>query len=159
LEILETGVILVTVQPGNKAPTNAPKPKTGISSSIVMHAVRSEEELLRRVSSVVRAIDPDSLVSWDTQGAGIGYLIERGCVLGKPKDGEDGIVVSKQKIDMVRLLGRTPKARQSDASSSDKPIDNEFILNLNDESKENELLWVGSGLGSEWDDRVGKCFV
>ena len=157
LEVLETGVILVTVQPGNKVTCVAPKATIGLSSSLAVHAVRSEEELLRRVASVVRAIDPDSLVSWDTQGAGIGYLIERGCVLGKPKDGDSGIV-AQQKIDMARLLGRTPKAKQPDEyeSPSNKPTADEFILHDDDQKrKENEQTWAGSGLGGEWDDRVG----
>ena len=156
LEVLETGVILVTVQPGNKKLSNASRPTMGISSTVAMHEVSSEEELLRRVASIVRAIDPDALVSWDTQGAGIGYLIERGCVLSKPKDGDDGLVASKQKIDMARLLGRTPKATQSDMSTSTKPTANEFSLHDDDQNgKESEQLWAGSGLGGEWDDRVG----
>ncbi len=158
LEVLETGAVIVTVQPGNKSPIKVSRSTMGISSSVAMHEVSSEVELLRRVASIVRLIDPDVLVSWDTQGAGIGYLIERGCALGKPKDGDDGIVASKQRIDMARLLGRTPKARQENESSPAKSVSDEFGLpedNQDGKDKGSDQLWAGSGLGGEWDDRVG----
>ena len=156
LELLETGVVLVTVQPGNKISCNASKSTMGISSTIAMHQVSSELELLRRVASIVRSIDPDVLVSWDTQGLGIGYLIERGYALGKPKDGDEGIVASRHKIDMARLLGRTPKAKQVVELLPAKSAPTEFALNYNDQTeKESEQVWTGSGLGGEWDDRVG----
>jgi len=67
-------------------------------------------------------------------------------------------VVSKQKIDMARLLGRTPKARQENESSPAKPMSDEFGLpedNQIGKDKGSEQLWAGSGLGGEWDDRVG----
>ena len=158
LEVLKTGVVLVTVQPGNKSPNKASRSTMGISSSVVVNEVSCEKELLMRLASIVRSIDPDALVSWDTQGAGLGYLIERGHALGKPKDGDNGIVTSTQKIDMARLLGRTPIARQADGSSSTKPTADEFGLPEDDQNgkdKESEQLWTGSGLGGEWDDRVG----
>ncbi|EED88820.1 DNA polymerase, partial [Thalassiosira pseudonana CCMP1335] len=88
-------------------------------SGIKIEKVSSEEGLLRRIASIVHNLDPDVLISWDTQGSGIGYLVERGVALGKPIDDSNGAgsLSSKCKIDMSRLLGRTPKASSDEDKS------------------------------------------
>lgn len=60
--------------------------------------------------------------SWDTQGAGLGYLIERGFIVEQ---------------DLATLLGRTPKQAKKSMNGSE------------------EKGWQGSGLGGDWDDKVG----
>ena len=105
-----------------------------------------------RLAAKVLAIDPDMLISWDTQGLGIGYLVERGAALSRlAHDGE-----AKTEIDMVRLLGRSRKTNNEKVRSAQ--IYDTFAgsktsnqsTNLKDKDQ-----WKGSGLGSDWDERVG----
>jgi hypothetical protein len=138
----------------------------GVSAPVSVECVRDERQLLLRLSSIVRMKDPDMLLSWDTQGAGIGYLIERGMALGKDINDDGG---SCKKLDLARLLSRIPtvsvvrsvegKHDGSDpaaailneaANVAGKMISNEPKHEIHDSNR-----WKGSGLGSEWDDRVG----
>ena len=123
----------------------------GMPSQVKMELVRSERHLLLRVASIVKWKDPDALVSWDTQGGGIGYLIERGAALGGDHaECEDTTKSSRKRnsIDMVKLLGRIIKKPTSvPAAKGGSSVKKSGISN-ND-------IWSGSGLGSDWDDRVG----
>ncbi len=110
----------------------------GIHSRMKLEAISNEEQLLLRLSSIVQWKDPDVLMSWDTQGEGLGYLVERGLVLGR-NQGDDTADV--RKVDMVRLLGRTPKTNGD--SNGD-------VQGSNENKK-----FTGSVLGADWDDRVG----
>lgn len=97
-------------------------------------------------------------MSWDTQGLGIGYLVERGVALGKSVEGSDGATSSpnKKKIDIARLLGRTPKGVPSVDSNKKTGSNEEFCLHVDGaDGKNDDYVWAGSGLGAEWDDRVG----
>jgi hypothetical protein len=134
LEILERGCLFVPLErelsraEGDKMKAtilfdhlcnslNASMPRTtmGIASPFSAECVRDERQLLLRMSSIVRWKDPDMLLSWDTQGAGLGYLIERGAALGRSgSNGTDRNLDSSAngktppEIDMARLLGRVP---------------------------------------------------
>jgi hypothetical protein len=130
-----------------------PRSTMGTTAPIIVELAKSERQLLLRIASIVRQKDPDMLVSWDTQGAGLGYIIERGAVLGK-----DGIDPSRgsssvSEIDMARLLGRTPSAK-SDQDEGwrewSKPQENDSKTEIKQEGQ-----WKGSGLGTDWDERVG----
>jgi hypothetical protein len=97
-------------------------------------------------------------VSWDTQGLGIGYLVERGVALGKSVDGSEGTTSSpnEKKIDIARLLGRTPKGSSSVDSNKKTGGNEEFSLHGDGvDGKSDDYAWAGSGLGAEWDNRVG----
>ena len=59
------------------------------------------------------------MMSWDTQGGGLGFLVERGVAIGKSVDGSNG-------VDMARLLGRTPKSISYDDSADDNTKHNTF---------------------------------
>jgi hypothetical protein len=112
----------------------------GISSKLNLEVATDERHLLLRFSSIIQLKDPDVLISWDTQCAGIGYIISRGEELRKMD-----IANNQSQLDMIRLLGRTPRSRHS------------CDCNMNDfaaeESEKNKI--TGSGLGTEWDDLVG----
>jgi hypothetical protein len=112
----------------------------GISSKLNLEVATDERHLLLRFSSIIQLKDPDVLFSWDTQCAGIGYIISRGEELRKMD-----IANNQSQLDMIRLLGRTPRSRHS------------CDCNMNDfaaeESEKNKI--TGSGLGTEWDDLVG----
>lgn len=115
----------------------------------------SERQLLLRLASIVKYKDPDALISWDTQGGGLGYLIERGVALAKvptaatneDDDGNDAPKRGKE-IDMVKLLGRIIRKSTIPSSLPSLPIEQQ-------ESEQNGFEWSGSGLGSDWDERVG----
>lgn len=121
----------------------------GISSEMKLEAVSNEKSLLLRIAAIVRQKDPDVLTSWDTKNGGLGYLIDRGDAISEKEDGV------KQKIDMVRLLGRTP--------NSDKATNASMYGYLFDTGGDTDAsniqtskpIRFGSGLGSEWDDDVG----
>ncbi len=113
----------------------------GISSQLRIEVVSCESQLLLRMSSIVQWKDPDALISWDTQNGGLGYLINRGLAQGKVENEN----TKKNAIDMVRLLGRTPKLKIEESNADD-------LSNIESNDKQ---LFGGSGLGSEWDDRVG----
>jgi len=146
-----------------------PKQTMGVSSKLVVEAVRDERHLLIRFASIVQWKDPDMLLSWDPQGGGLGYLIERGHAIGKiPSDVEVSQSTNGSlKVDLVRLLGRTPRAQKtsedSDKSwalqgqnidSSESGQNSGTGAALKDNAK-GQQQWEGSGLGNEWDDRVG----
>ena len=95
-------------------------------------------------------------VSWDTQGSGIGYLVERGVALGKAVGGYDGASSANEgQIDIARLLGRIPKGVSIVDSKDKVDTSGEFNLLDNLDGNDENRVWTGSGLGSEWDDRVG----
>lgn len=123
----------------------------GIPSPLVVDCVADERRLLFRLSAKVQARDPDMLISWDTQGLGIGYLVERGAVLSRSSP----VGEPKTEIDMVKLLGRCRKSKGNDQS-------NEFNGTFGDRSTGDSSSklkhlpqWKGSGLGADWDERVG----
>ena len=152
IEIIEKGTILVLI--GSRQP--ASNSLSGISSDVTVESVTSERSLLLRVASIVTMKDPDILLSWDTHGSGIGYLVERGVALGKSANGGDEKVSSDNEggIDIARLLGRIPKVSCGKESRKTEEYEG---LNLIDGADKDETggAWTGSGLGSEWDDRVG----
>eukprot|EP00536_Pseudo-nitzschia_multiseries_P006259 jgi/Psemu1/255250/estExt_Genewise1Plus.C_1300068 len=150
LEILSRGCICLALEGENpeKDPSinknirlqllrAMPRASMDVRSPLSIDVVKDERHLLRRFKDIVRAKDPDLMLSWDTQGAGLGYIIERGHALGKASSscsGEgDSIRGETSGLDMAKLLGRTP-------------------MDLNENP---EQTWQGSGLGSDWDDRVG----
>jgi len=161
IEILEKGCVLVTIQSKSRDSvpiSNTTKATMGISSDVRVERVNSERSLLLRIASIVQLKDPDSLISWDTQGGGLGYLVERGIALGKTLDGSNGVnssTTSTTQIDLARLLGRTPRAFIPDesAKTTQTTAGSSFGIEVDQEQKEH--TFSGSGLGSEWDDRVG----
>ncbi len=160
LEILERGCVLVFVKSKHRGLTNEPissiKTKMGMDTEILIEKVSNERSLLLRIASIVQLKDPDALVSWDTQSGGLGYLIERGVALGKPINGNDGTVCSATKVDMARLLGRTPKVIALNEFKTQEKEEN-VIEAFNDvqQDRGDDYHFGGSGLGVEWDDRVG----
>lgn len=141
-----------------------PSSTLGVSPPFSIECVRDERQLLLRLASIVRWKDPDMLFSWDTQGFGLGFLIERGISLGK--DGSES--GSLKELDMARLLGRTPtvsaKAESSrlvgifesdDAAGAVLGEMNQSASNGTKEISTPHHRWKGSGLGTEWDERVG----
>jgi hypothetical protein len=97
--------------------------------------------------------DPDILVSWDTHGSGIGYLIKRGIALKSVTAyGREGEAKSTA-VDMVMLLGRTPKAAED--TPMDVVLDDTLTQALSKVEHVGDIKWKGSGLGSEWDDLKG----
>lgn len=94
--------------------------------------------------------------SWDPQSSGLGYIIERG-VNGAETLSTEGFRL--ETLDMARLLGRTP-SDQSKAAFFAKQQQPEFKPaedepGKEEEKKTEEKTWRGSGLGSDWDDKVG----
>ena len=116
----------------------------GCSGSLKTEVALDERQLLLRIASIVRWKDPDALISWDTQGGGLGYLIERGLALGD----KDTNQTNGSLIDMVRLFGRTPKYDKSKMEKTCKGL----FDDINDESKSEKKAekWKGSALGAEW---------
>ena len=133
-----------------------PRSTMGATPPLIVEVAKSEKQLLLRIASIVRQKDPDMLLSWDTQGAGLGFIIERGAMLGKA--GVDGLRSSpgslpKCVIDMARLLGRTPSAKDDcDDTLNEFPKQSE---NGSTNELKQEGQWKGSGLGADWDERVG----
>lgn len=153
LEVIEKGTVLVLI--GSRQPATNSLP--GISSDVTVEAVTSERSLLLRMASIVTMKDPDILLSWDTHGAGIGYLVERGVALGKSASGsnENAASANEAGIDIARLLGRIPKASSGKDSRKTEAIVGLNIFDGADDKDGTQGAWTGSGLGSEWDDRVG----
>lgn len=147
IEVLERGSVLVLI--GSN--------QCGLGmSNVNIEYVTSERSLLLRVASIVKMKDPDILLSWDTQGGGIGYLVERGVALGKSTDGSKKTSsTDESEIDMVRLLGRIRKGTAGMDSNKKTDINAEVNLADGVDSKNENSAWSGSGLGGEWDDRVG----
>jgi hypothetical protein len=132
----------------------------GIASPFSAECVRDERQLLLRMSSIVRWKDPDMLLSWDTQGAGLGYLIERGAALGKPghnggTDRNPDSHANAPEIDMARLLGRVPTVgtRKEANSTMDQTFKRDEAVEEMDGPVEKEG-GMGGRAGSEWDDRL-----
>lgn len=140
--------------------SSMPRSNMGIRAPLQVECLDSEKRLLMRLSSLVTAKDPDMLLSWDTQSAGLGYIIERALVLGRdthpPDQGPDVTSIDKPAIDMVRLLGRTPfdDSRGSFPGKSASNNTAELAL-VPPVGNSEERKWKGSGLGSEWDEAVG----
>ena len=143
-----------------------PRATMGVSSEVTVEAVRDEKQLMLRLASIVRWKDPDMLLSWDTQGSGLGYLIERGCIIGKSVDTSTNSPSKKTstEVDMARLLGRIPTAKQAKENGAHNFLSenqSEVYRKDVDKSKgvadavDNKYKWKGSGLGAEWDERVG----
>ena len=158
IEIIQRGCICTTLDgenPEKDADFNKnvqmqllksmPRTSMGIESPLSVEVVKDERQILRRFKDIVRIKDPDMLLSWDTQGAGLGYIIERGVAIGKTDSRQDESSRGDSGLNMVQLLGRTPK---------DKNTSN---LRIPAESGQKELdhKWAGSGLGSDWDEKVG----
>jgi len=94
--------------------------------------------------------------SWDPQSSGLGYIIERG-VNGAETLSSEGFRL--ETLDMARLLGRTP-SDQSRAAFFGKEQRPELKPGDDKDGKEEakkteEKTWRGSGLGRDWDDKVG----
>jgi hypothetical protein len=113
------------------------------SAQLEVEAIRGEKSLLIRLANIIRREDPDILLSWDTQGAGLGYVVERGTYIGMKH--------------IPDLLGRTPFAKASDNDDKVVPMQganqNGPEATGTDANQGHE--WKGSGLGSDWDERVG----
>jgi DNA polymerase elongation subunit (family B) len=148
LENVEKGCVLVMIEAKGHSSSTIPINATlGASLDASVEIVKTEANLLLRIASIVKQADPDVLVSWDTQGEGIGYLVERGVAISTP---------SSTRIDMARLLGRTPRLIVPDVVANDTTNFNTFggIEGLQQRTEDGHS-WIGSGLGAEWDDRVG----
>ena len=181
MQILERGCLFVPVEAelkgkqlngsharnlSKRMEASLPRATMGVPSDLTVESVRDEKQLLLRLSSIVRWKDPDMLLSWDPQGGGLGYLIERGAILGKSVDSSRNSPQKKSsvEVDMVRLLGRLPTARKEHVEGiksffgGDKSeIDHKEIDKSkgDKETMDNKNQWKGSGLGAEWDERVG----
>ena len=160
IEILERGVLFTPVEAeivgrGREDVNRFVRKSLGISiDRAKVEMLQSERQLLLRLASIVKYKDPDALMSWDTQGGGLGYLIERGVALAKGPtvngDANENTAPKRGKeIDMVKLLGRIIKKPTTSSASLDSHEQQEGIEN----GTNNE--WGGSGLGSDWDERVG----
>ena len=68
-------------------------------------------------------------------------------------DGIDSATPSPDRIDMARLLGRTPKFDFHDKTS--KSTAHSVLFSMAEDREPVQQLHSGSGLGAEWDDRVG----
>ena len=141
--------------------SSMPRVIMGTSADLLVELVKDETRLLHRVKDIVRMRDPDMLLSWDTQGSGLGYLIERGLQIGRA--GHDEVVSSTETntgLDLARLLGRTPN--DSRLSSFTRSAQFDSCLRTDEEMRPLDVpkqreaeMWKGSGLGSDWDERVG----
>jgi hypothetical protein len=164
LEILERGCLFVPVERelsglkatkifsplkniADAAKRAIPRQSMGRQAPLSVDCVEDERKLLLRLSAKVFAKNPDILVSWDPQASGLGYLIERGVAFGETAvDGDTSGIESE--VDMARLLGRV---RRSDRSYKESDL-----RELRDSKKSDKAdRWKGSGLGKDWDERVG----
>jgi len=175
LQILERGCLFVpTEQPASltknslpeKVKTSMPRRIMGISSPLsVEEPCKNEFKLLLRLASIVRRRDPDMLISWDTQGAGLGYIVERGANLGNdyrsgpPRNDPDSQLM---KLDMTKLLGRIPERSWKDENKSDSEKSIFFYPQHGGQDAaafgnggKYPKNWTGSGLGNDWDDTKG----
>lgn len=173
LEIIERGCIFVPIGKeielaGAKADRpfeslaasvrrSMPKAVLGVSAPLSIESVRDERQLLLRIASIIRLKDPEILCSWDTQGLGTGYLIERGIAIGKEKGtGADPTSGSSNpmELDLARLFGRTPT--YSAVTRGMGPNAGFFQSQIETTTDGTpQVRWKGSGLGVEWDERVG----
>ena len=173
LEVLSRGCICLTLEGENpsKDPNvnknvrlqllrAMPRANMGVRSPLSIDVVKDERHLLRRFKDIVRTKDPDLMLSWDTQGAGLGYIIERGHALGNITTSTRGDSNSSESngLDMAKLLGRTPMDKKAGRFVTTMPTGGKKELDLDKINESNEIVeqtWQGSGLGSDWDDRVG----
>ena len=171
LRILERGCIFVPLEQAvnlkeevcpDRLEASMPRTILGVSSPLSIEAARDEKQLLLRLASLVRRKDPDLLVSWDPQGAGLGYIIERGMNVGNnDQASENNTSNQSSKLDMARLLGRVPRANgQHESKGGNTKVffeqESESNLGLGQgKNGKQQPNWTGSGLGSDWDDRVG----
>lgn len=166
IEILLRGCICTTLDgenPGKDPKINRgaqhqllrsiPRSTMGVASQLLVEVVEDERHLLRRFKDIVRLKDPDMIISWDTQGAGLGYMIERGVALGKLSKSGASSENDSGSLDMAKLLGRTPTDHKSTKFVASVPGDKGDGQKLGQDSSEQK--WTGSGLGSDWDDKVG----
>lgn len=121
----------------------------GITSEMKVETVQNEKKLLLRIAAIVRQKDPDALMSWDTRSRGLGYLIDRGDAISDKED------INKQKIDMVRLLGRTPNFDKAPNTNSYGHLFDTVGSSNEPNFNSSKPIRFGSGLGSDWDDDVG----
>lgn len=135
-----------------------PRSNLGMTAKLHVECLESEKKLLLRFSSLVKTKDPDMLLSWDPQSAGLGYMIERALVLnnGDASASQQGPHPSssstnkKGTIDLIRLLGRTRLATPLPLRDE---IDPKSLIGFNEEGKDKKF--TGSGLGVDWDEKVG----
>ena len=138
-----------------KMQSSMPRTTLGASAPFEVECVSDERQLLLRIASLVRVKDPDMLLSWDTQGAGLGYLIERGEALAsKDKHGNESNQIKG--IDLVKLLGRTPTSTDKSHFLIKPQVERSNGITGDQSNPSNSgSNWTGSGLGSDWDERVG----
>jgi len=149
IEILEKGCLYLPVD----LETSKSMKPTLTYEDVLLEALQSERDLFYRFASIVQVKDPDILVSWDTHGSGIGYLIKRGIALKTVTAyGREGEAKSTA-VDMVMLLGRTPKAAED--TPTDVVLNDTLTQALSKVEHVDDIKWKGSGLGSEWDDLKG----
>jgi len=133
-----------------------PSSVMGFTSPLTIECVKDERSLLLRIASIVRGKDPDMLLSWDTQGGGLGYIIERGATLGKNTRGDKSSADASEGIDMAKLMGRTPTVGcKNDAFEIGGPLENGKGGEALGGPQKEKGRWKGSGLGEDWDERVG----
>ncbi|KAG7363113.1 replicative DNA polymerase [Nitzschia inconspicua] len=168
IEVLQRGCICTSLDgknPEKDTKTNhniqsqlirsMPRSNMGCVAPLLLEVVRDERHILRRFKDIVRMKDPDVMLSWDTQAAGLGYIIERGLAIGKSHNASpESNPNNDGRIDMVKLMGRTPVDKKSSLHCS--------IPTAEEKGKGQTLgngcaeqTYRGSGLGTEWDDMVG----
>jgi hypothetical protein len=145
---------------------NLPLRTLGVDAPVHVECLADERQLLLRFASLVRWKDPDLLMSWDTQGAGLGYAMERGLALTAVQDQR----AHAQGIEMARLLSRTSAPQSSQAvhgrrlSSETEDHQSDLFRSAfpgadhgagSTAPRNGKSPWKGSGLGGEWDDNVG----
>jgi len=123
----------------------------GVAAPVSSECVDNERSLLLRLAAKVHSRDPDMLLSWDTQAAGIGYLVERGIALGRTGHELDETKI----IDMAKLLGRTHKDNKKPSSQMQDEFESTEKQTPGTGGLLKENQFTGSSLGAEWDDRVG----
>jgi hypothetical protein len=174
LQILERGCLFVPLETESASRaiqiahirSSIPRATMGVSGKLSVECLKDEKSMLLRLASIVRMKDPDMLMSWDTQGSGLGYLIERGIAMAKDgrhhddttSVGESG--KSSLGLDMARLLGRLPHSKKVDSFAMGTPIGKNSIggeakVAGQDTLPGDDGKWKGSGLGKDWDDSVG----
>lgn len=87
-------------EPGPSCTPSGTKPAAACTSmglqGVHWHACKGERAMFTELAALVRASDPDILLSWEVQRAGLGYLMDRATALN---------------ISLASLLSRTPEVR------------------------------------------------
>ena len=93
------------------------------------------------------------LISWDTHGSGIGYLISHGVALGNVT-AHDRQEPNCPAVDMVwcGFQGGWKKAAEE---TTDVVVNDTLTQAISNVENVDKIKWKGSGLGSEWDDLKG----